>query len=134
VTTDRGESAEHLVVPKDWRRRLLPLLLLVFCAAGGAGSIACHSRKPETTPRYHLTGKISDVNRSGKYVLVEQDDIPGFMPAMMMSYSVMDPHALDKLSAGDQISADVIVGHDGAKLENIAILKKGASEARKPSS
>jgi Cu/Ag efflux protein CusF len=84
--------------------------------------------------RYHLTGKISDVDRSGKYILIEQDDIPGFMPAMMMSYLVTDPHALDKLSAGDQISADVIVSHDGARLENIAIVKKGAGEGSKPSS
>jgi Cu/Ag efflux protein CusF len=115
------------MVRKDWRRRLFPFLVLAFCAGGGASFIACHSRKSEAIPRYHLTGKISEVDRSGNYVLVQQDDIPGFMPAMMMSYPVRDPHTLDKLSAGDQISADVVVGNDGARLENIAIVKKGAS-------
>jgi len=134
VITDRGESAEPLVVQKHWRKRLLPFLLLALCAGGGAGFIACHSQKSGTNPRYHLTGKISDVDRSGKYVLVEQDDIPGFMPAMMMSYAVRDSHTLDKLSAGDQISADVVVENDGARLENIAIVKKGAGERAKPSS
>ena len=134
MTPDRGESAEPLAVRKLWRRRLLSFLGLAFCLVGAAGIIACHSEKPGTNNRYHLTGKISDVDRSEKYILIEQDDIPGFMPAMIMSYSVTDSHALDKLSAGDQISADVIVTNDGARLENIAVVKKGAGEGSKPSS
>lgn len=134
MTTDRGESAEPSLIQKDWQKWLLPFLLLALCGGGGTSFIACHSAKSGTNPRYHLTGKISDVDRSGKYVLVEQDDIPGLMPAMMMSYPVKDPHTLDKLSAGDQISADVIVDNDGARLENITIVKKGTGEGAKPSS
>jgi len=133
LATDRGESAEPLAVGRNWRRLLFPFFLLAFCVAGGPGFIACHSQKPES-PRYHLTGKISEFDRSGMYVLVEQDDIPGYMPAMTMSYPLKDSRMLEKLSAGDQISADVVVGKDGARLENISIVKKGTAEGAKPAS
>jgi Cu/Ag efflux protein CusF len=134
VSTDRGESAEPLVVKKRWRRRLFPFFVLVLFVGGGASFIACQSQKTGPTPRYHLTGKISDVDKRGKYVLVEQDDIPGYMPAMTMSYPVKDPRSLDRLSTGDVITADVVVSNDGARLENIEIVKKGPSEGAKPSS
>jgi Cu/Ag efflux protein CusF len=132
VNSDRGESR---VVRKEWRRHLLRSLLVTLLFLGsGAGFLACHSRKPEQSPRYHLTGKIADVDKADKYILVDQDDIPGFMPAMTMSYPVKDPRTLNSLSPGDRITADVVMGNDGARLENIAIVKKGSGEAPKPSS
>ncbi len=127
----RGESR---VVRKEWRRLLLSLPVTLLLVSSGASFLACNSRKADQSPRYRLTGKIADVNKAGKYVLVDQYEIPGFMSAMTMSYPVKDPRTLDKLSPGDKITADVVVGSEGARQENIAVVKKGTGEGPKPSS
>ena len=41
------------------------------------------------------------------------------MAAMTMPYQVKDAGVLDKLSPGDQIKAEIVMGNDGAYLENI---------------
>jgi len=58
---------------------------------------------------------------------VDGDAIPGFMAAMTMPYQVKDAGVLDKLSPGDQIKAEIVVGNEGAYLENIAPIQKAAS-------
>jgi protein SCO1/2 len=58
---------------------------------------------------------------------VDGDAIPGFMAAMTMPYQVKDSSVLEKLSVGDQIKADIVVGNDEAHLENIVVTGKAPS-------
>jgi hypothetical protein len=44
-----------------------------------------------------------------------------------MPYQVKDASVLDKLSPGDQIKAEIVLGNEGAHLENIAPIQKAAS-------
>jgi len=62
---------------------------------------------------------------------VDAGDIPGFMMAMTMGYSVKNPSLLTPLSAEDQITADVVVNGNDVYLENIAVVKK-ADTAKPP--
>ena len=59
--------------------------------------------------------------------------IPGFMSAMAMPYPIPDQKALAGLSAGDEITADVVVTGDGKyHLENIVVTKKGDGGSQGP--
>jgi hypothetical protein len=58
-------------------------------------------------------------------VVVDADDIPGFMMAMTMGYPVKNPKLLDAVSAEDRIKADVVVQDKDYWLENIVVVKKG---------
>lgn len=71
--------------------------------------------------RYHLKGKVVSVDKRANMVNVDGEAIPGFMDAMMMPYSVKPAGELDKLTAGDNITADVVVQDDNSWLENIAV-------------
>jgi Cu/Ag efflux protein CusF len=66
-------------------------------------------------------------------VTVDAGDIPGFMAAMTMGYSVKDPKLLSPLSPEDQITADVVVDGNDVYLENIVVTKK-ADKAKAPAS
>ncbi len=55
---------------------------------------------------------------------VDGADIPGFMMAMTMPYSVKDAKILDPLSPEDEIKADLIVNDTDTYLENIVVVKK----------
>lgn len=80
----------------------------------------------QTQPqRYDLKGKVVSVDKSGKMLTVDHGDIPGFMGAMTMPYPVKDPHLLDNLSPGDQITAKVVSAGGDVWLENIVTVSAG---------
>jgi len=78
---------------------------------------AC-SRTPPSK-EYQLKGQILDVKPETKEVLVKHEDIPGFMPAMTMPYTVEDGQLLSGKEAGDLITATLVVGETEAHLSKI---------------
>ena len=81
--------------------------------------------------RYVLKGTVVSIDKSQKQIVVDGEEIKGFMAAMAMPYPVVDPKLLDAAVPGDQITADVVVATTGAHLENIVVVKK--AEPGKPS-
>jgi len=114
--------------------------LLNFIIAAGillsAGLAGCGSPKPAEQPasgprRYHMAGRIVSVEAAKQQLVIDADDIPGFMAAMTMGYSVKNPNQLTPLSAEDKITADVVVNGSDVYLENIVVVKK-ADKAKPP--
>jgi hypothetical protein len=101
-----------------------------------AGLVGCGSSKPAPQPaegpqRYHLDGRVVSVDTAKQQVVVDAGDIPGFMAAMTMGYSVKNPNLLTPLSPEDKITADVVVNGSDVYLENIVVVKK-ADRAKAP--
>ncbi|MGH9758429.1 MAG: copper-binding protein [Candidatus Acidiferrales bacterium] len=104
-------------------------LRVMLLAAFAAGMLGCGTPRNQAK-KYPLKGTITSVNVQGGYVVVDGEAIPGMMGAMKMPYVIRDPKELEKLSAGDTISADIAVTNDGDALENIVVTgKKEASGA-----
>ena len=70
-------------------------------------AVACN-RAPESR-RYEVRGQILGIDPERQEVLVDHEDIPGFMPAMTMSYKVQDPALLQGKQPGDLITATLVV-------------------------
>ena len=101
-----------------------------------AGLAGCGSSKPAQQPaegpqRYHLAGRVVSVETAKQQVVVDAGEIPGFMMAMTMGYSVKNPNLLTPLSPEDKITADVVVNGNDVYLENIVVVKK-ADNAKPP--
>ena len=80
---------------------------------------------PSPEQRFKLTGTVKSVDVGSGRVLVQHGDIPGFMGAMTMYYSVGKEADLKALAAGDEIQSDVVTGSaTGPALENIKVIKK----------
>jgi Cu/Ag efflux protein CusF len=71
----------------------------------------------KTLPSHCRVVSIDGPNQS---INIDGDAIPGLMAAMTMPYSVKDAAALAKLSPGDRIKAEIVVGDEDADLENIS--------------
>jgi Cu/Ag efflux protein CusF len=100
-------------------RNFLCLLLIA-----AALTIACNKSPAQSTAkRYHLKGKVVSVDTRGKMVNVDSEAIPDFMPAMTMPYEVKPESDLQKLSPGDEITADVVVQDDKGWLEKIVVTR-----------
>jgi len=65
-----------------------------------------------TTPKksYTFHGKVVSVDKNAKTLTVDGEKVEGWMAAMTMSYKVDDPSIVDKLKAGDRITAMVYDG------------------------
>jgi len=91
----------------------------------------------ESPKTYILTGRVLSKQPATQQLIIDNDNIPGFMPAMTMPYDVKDPEGFGKVQPSDIIRADVIVA-PGNKfwLERIIVTGKGAprvSDAAGPS-
>ena len=86
---------------------------------GGLVFLAAACGRPSETRTYQLTGQILVVKPQTNEVLVKHDDIPGFMPAMTMPYVVNDPGLIQGRTAGDLITATLVVGSERAYLSTI---------------
>lgn len=86
------------------------------------------SQKPTEVKHYELKGKVVSTDMPQKKVVVDAQDIPGFMGAMTMPYPVKDAGLLDKVAAGDQITAQVVESGKEFWLENIVVVQKGTGD------
>jgi protein SCO1/2 len=91
--------------------------------AGWLLAAAC-SREPEART-YELTGQILAVKPETREILVKHEDIPGFMPAMTMPYTVKDAALLTDRAPGDLITATLVVESTRGYLT--AITKTGSA-------
>jgi protein SCO1/2 len=64
---------------------------------------------PPRAKHFQLSGTIISKSVDTQQIVVAHDDIPGFMAAMTMPYSVHDPNGLEQVQPGDRIVADVVV-------------------------
>jgi protein SCO1/2 len=91
---------------------------------------ACQSK----TKHYDLKGQVLDKKPATNEITVNHEDIPGFMSAMTMSYSVKDKNGFQQVEPGDVIAADVITAKNGNEywLENIRITDASGRKTIKP--
>ncbi len=102
-------------------RNLLSLLALLFLV-GHLLPSGC--RAPEQK-RYPISqAEVIGVDLPHKLIIIRHGDIPGFMPAMAMSYSLASPKQAESLGPGDKISADLVVSENVGHLEKILLLEK----------
>jgi len=102
-------------------RRFIAITTAALCAL--ALSIAISAQTPPAGKKDHaFKGKVEKVDPKTKMVTVNNENIPGWMMSMTMTYKVDKPSeaALDKLKPGDQITATVYDG-DFQTLYNVKV-------------
>ena len=102
------------------RKGLLPLLL--------AACLVPACRRDAASPdakRYLISGTVVAVDAPGRSVTLAHEDIPGFMPAMTMSFVVLakDAALLDATAPGDTLRATLVVADSRYWLEQPVVVK-----------
>jgi len=92
---------------------LLLLVLVAGCTDRGKQEKGTATTGSAQTPReFKLDGEIVSVNKDGKSAVIKHKTIEGFMEAMTMSYPMPETSDLEKVHAGDHITATVY--HDAS--------------------
>jgi Cu/Ag efflux protein CusF len=99
------------------------LLLSIGAAACGGEEAAEHAVPEQGAERTALsfTGSVEAVDTLAGTVTVRNDDVPGWMGPMSMSYRVDPPAPLRDLQPGDRVRATVYTG-DFATLYGVEVV------------
>jgi protein SCO1/2 len=89
--------------------RWLAALLVIASSAGCTGA-----------QKYELRGQVLAIDPSRREITIKHEDIRGFMPGMTMPFKVRDARLLDGRSAGELITATLVVEDSEGYLESIA--------------
>jgi len=101
------------------RRRIAALIAALTCAL--FVTVAVQAQTPPAARKEHaFKGKVESVNEKGKMITVNNENIPGWMPSMTMTYKVDKEAVLKTVKAGDSITATVYDG-DLQTLYNIKV-------------
>jgi protein SCO1/2 len=89
---------------------LFPMVFVVFVAACAGGS---------DKRQYTLQGQVLSVAADKLEASIKHEEITGFMPAMTMPYKASDARQFEHLTAGDLITATLVVVSNGAYLTDV---------------
>jgi protein SCO1 len=90
-----------------------PVLTGIVGLALGIAACASPSRQ------YELRGQVLAVDRTRQEITIKHGDIRGFMPGMTMPFKVRDARLLDGRSAGDLVTATLVVEDADAFLSSV---------------
>jgi Cu/Ag efflux protein CusF len=90
---------------------LLATVLLMGCSQKPA---------PKTSVEYQMRGEVIKIDPSAQLATIKGEEIQGWMPAMTMEYPIKDKQEFQKLKAGEQIQAKVIVQGTDYWLANVS--------------
>lgn len=85
--------------------------LLAFFVAAGALLLYLFG-----TQTYTADGRVAGIEDDGRTLVVEHEEIPGYMPPMIMPFSVADSSMTASLSPGDAIQFRLAVTDDSASI------------------
>ncbi len=97
--------------------RLAGTLAAVACVSASA---ACS--RPAPPKEYPLKGQILAVDPAKRELTINHEDIPGFMPGMVMTYRVTDPKELEGRKRGDIVTATLVVDDLRTEVRNIKLI------------
>jgi protein SCO1/2 len=100
--------------------RWLPLILLLSSLHAAAQQ------------RHAATGLVLSVDRAHHIMVVSTNEMPGYMDAMVMPFTVTDAKSLEPLARGAQIEFTLVVDKDSSHAEDVKVRSYDSAE-REPS-
>jgi protein SCO1/2 len=101
--------------------------LLAGCGGGAPTPRSEAPPAPDRPTEYPLTGVVRDVNRESGIVTIRHEEIPGYMPAMTMPFTVADAAQLAELAPGDRVRGTLKVRDDDHVLSGLEVTEQAES-------
>src|SRR5215471_21333579 len=82
---------------------------LALLGLSGCGKSSSAAPLPSGARTYEMRGRVIEFAPSRETVTIAHEEVPGFMPAMVMPFYVKDPKVLAGTKSGDAVSFRFIV-------------------------
>lgn len=81
-------------------------------------------RRSANEKRYELKGKVVAVEKDKRLVTISHEDIKGYMPGMVMPFTVKEDGPLEILVIGDQVQATLVVDGATSWIEDVFVTRE----------
>lgn len=98
----------------------LRVLGVVAVALLFSGCSQSESVVPSDETVYPMRGVVREVRQEDASVIIEHEDVPGYMPAMTMLFNVRDEALFDQLKNDEAIAFDLVVKDTSSWIRQIA--------------
>ena len=122
----RWSTLKCPVTPRDYRRVSGWIALVISGWAGTLSPLSCTGG----TTNYVVRGTLKEVRPAEHQLVISHEDIPHFMPAMTMPFSVKDVATLTNVAIGDQIAFQLHVTESDSWVDHIERLAVADGKAR----
>lgn len=89
---------------------------------------ACHSAPPIPEQKFDVHGKVLSFDKDHGTVTIAEDEVPGYMAAMTMTYPLKDTWAFGVLKPGQALHGTLVVASDRAWLEGVTVAQDSGSQ------
>jgi protein SCO1/2 len=96
--------------------------LWVVAFIAGVSLTAFCSKSSAPAKEYPLKGQILSIDPAKRELTINQEDIPGFMPGMVMTYRVADPKELERCKRGDIITGTLVIDDLKTQVRSIKVI------------
>jgi protein SCO1/2 len=100
----------------------------LLCSTVSAGLPVSLAHGEAAQRRYELQGQVVSVDRQQRTVLIAHEEIPGYMGAMTMPFTLKEDWAHVKLKPGDRVQATLVVESDHFWLEGLVFARGRGTE------
>jgi len=121
-------SKEGPVPNRDCRRALVWITLWISAWTSTISALSCHAG----TTNYVVRGILKDIRQEEHQLVVNHEDIPHFMPAMTMPFSVKDAAMLTNAVIGDKIAFQLHVTESDSWVDHVERLTATEGTAKSP--
>jgi protein SCO1/2 len=110
---------------------------LLFLITVGALVAGCHTRTPSPAADmgevkvFQVKGVVRNLP-GDQTVLIRHEEIPGYMAAMTMPFTVKDTNELAGVNVGDTVAFRMTVTADDGWIDQLQILERGQPEDQRP--
>ncbi|MEO8428583.1 MAG: SCO family protein [Verrucomicrobiota bacterium] len=103
------------------------ILLAATLLVGASAVVSCDRNQPSPSPQsqtsgrtnYQVKGIVKELKVDGRTVVIQHEDVPGYMPAMTMPFKVKNTNELTNLQSEDRVSFQMVVTSDEGWIENV---------------
>ncbi|MCX6134791.1 MAG: copper-binding protein [Ignavibacteriales bacterium] len=100
------------------------VLSLVFFLMSAAGCHKQAGKDPGSARTYHIKGLVMALQPARKRIVIAHEEIPQYMKAMTMPFSMPDTTRMQGIEVGDSVRGLLVVEKSGAWLDSVVVIAK----------
>ncbi len=108
-----------------WLAMAFGCLFISLCGCHTSSKQGAVGGSPASSQKqYAVRGRVISVDQKDGVIALDTEEIPGFMEAMTMAYTLQDPSVASELHPGDKITAQLQITGQGAVLSQVVIIQQ----------
>ena len=127
-----GPWPPEALIPSGWRGRKTSKLQSMKTSWISVTSIVCllSTLQIHCARHFKLEGMVVTVEPRRQTVVISHDEIPGYMPAMVMPFHIKNENELGGLQPGTRVNLQLVVGRKNSFVKKVRVQQRSTDKLK----